>query len=131
MIAAVLGEPIGEILLGHVHPARIVIADIEHDQVATVVILRNVVDRRGAAESMHDAEADGIVIEHRRENAAHGAFLGPDLDPVRLLVPEVAAIGSATARRNSAGSSQTEHAQARASHRRSNPTECCPVRAPP
>ena len=59
-----------------------------------VVVLGDVVGCRGAAETMHRQEADGVLIEHRLEHAAHGAFLGPDLDPMRLLVPEVAAIGA-------------------------------------
>ena len=42
---------------------------------------------------MHRKEADSVVIEHRGEYAAHGALLGPDLNPVGLLVPEVPAIG--------------------------------------
>ena len=51
----------------------------------------------GAGEAVHRKEADGVVIEHGREHAAHGALLGPDLTRWRLLVPEVAAIGEGDA----------------------------------
>jgi hypothetical protein len=52
-----------------------------------------VVEGGGSAKTMHYAEADRVMIEHRLEHAAHGAFLTPDLVPDRLLVPEVTAIG--------------------------------------
>src|SRR5262245_24848998 len=92
-MAVVLGEPAGQILLGHVHAARIVVADVEHDQVAAVVILRHIVDRGGAGESVHHPEADSVLVEHGREHAAYGALLAPDFDAQRLLIPEIAAIG--------------------------------------
>ena len=88
-----MAKPRGQVLLRHEHAARVEVADVEHDQFAAVIVLGNVVDRCGAAEAVHQTEADGVVIEHRREHAAHGALLGPDLDAVGLLVPEVAAIG--------------------------------------
>jgi hypothetical protein len=43
---------------------------------------------------MHHAKADRVLIEHRGEHAAHGALLAPDLAADRLLIPEVATIGS-------------------------------------
>ena len=94
VIAVVLGEPCGQVLFRHEHPARIEVADVEHDQIAAVVIFGNVMGCGGAAESVHRKEADGVLVEHRGKHAAHGALLGPDLDAMRLLVPEIAAIGS-------------------------------------
>src|SRR5262249_9344788 len=64
------------------------------DQLSAIVVLRDVVDGGCAAESMHYAEADRVVVEHRREHAAHGAFLAPNFAANRLLIPEVASIGS-------------------------------------
>jgi hypothetical protein len=46
----------------------------------------------GTAESMHRKEANGQLIEHGGEQAAYRPFLGPDVDPMGLLIPEVAAI---------------------------------------
>ena len=95
MIAVILGEPLRQIALRHVHAGRVVIADIEDDQRTAVVILRNVIDRGCAGEAVHDAEADAVLVEHRREHAAHGALLAHHQHALRLLQPEVATIGPA------------------------------------
>ena len=79
VIAVVLGEALGQIPSDMNMPARVEVADVEHDQRAAVVILGNVVDVGAAAEAVHRKEADSVVIEHRGEHAAHGAFLGSDL----------------------------------------------------
>jgi hypothetical protein len=63
----------------------------------------------GAAESMHWKEANSITIKHRAEHAAHGALLGPDLNPVGLLIPEVPAIGLGYAARVLSGVGPRRH----------------------
>src|SRR5262249_29584271 len=70
VIAAVLVEPRRKIDGRHVHAAWVVVADVEHDQIATVIILGNVMGCGGAAESMHRKEANSILIQHRFEHAA-------------------------------------------------------------
>src|SRR2546421_7986515 len=52
---------------------------------------RDVVERRPARRAVH-AEAGAVLLEDRREDAAHGALLGPDLDPVLLTVPGIAPV---------------------------------------
>src|SRR6266852_4300412 len=92
-MAVVLFEPGREIVLGHIHPAGIIVANVKDDQ-RLLVSLRDTMNLSRAAKSVHYPKANGVFIEHGREHAAHGAFLAPDLDPVRLLVPEVATVGS-------------------------------------
>src|SRR5262245_13318718 len=93
MVAVVLGESGGQVHLRHEQAAWVEVADIERNQIATVVILSNVVNRGGAAKSVHDAKADGILVEHRLQHASDGAFLGPNLTTYRLLIPEITAVG--------------------------------------
>src|SRR4051812_26901380 len=50
------------------------------------------VNRRGRAVAVHDAERYAHLIEHGVEHAADGAFLGPDFDQTVLVLPPVSAI---------------------------------------
>jgi hypothetical protein len=43
---------------------------------------------------MHDAKTDTVFVEDRLEHAANRAFLGPDLDALRLLKPEIESVGT-------------------------------------
>src|SRR6516165_6274465 len=93
-MAVILAEPGRQILLRHEQAARVEVADVERDQLSTVVVLGNVVDRSRAAKPVHYAEADRVTVKHRLKHAADGALLGPHLAAGGLLVPEVAAIRS-------------------------------------
>src|SRR5262249_30923573 len=53
VIAAIVGQALWEVSLGHEEATRIIVADIERDQSAAVVVLCNVVDRGGPTESVH------------------------------------------------------------------------------
>src|SRR5207249_3208953 len=74
VIAAIVGEPGGQIRFRHEHAARIKVTDIQHDQFPAVVVLGNVVDGGGTGETVHHTKAYGIFIEHRSEHAAYGAL---------------------------------------------------------
>jgi hypothetical protein len=66
--------------------------DVQGYQFVAVVILSNVMDSCGSAETEQNAKIDCETIEHRLEYAAHRAFLAPNLAPARLLIPEVTTI---------------------------------------
>ena len=85
MIAVILGEPLRQIALRHVHAGRVVIADVEDDQRAAIVVAGDLIDRGSAAEAMHDPKADAVFVQHWRKDAAHCALLGPNLTALRLL----------------------------------------------
>src|SRR5262249_47214371 len=92
MVTAVLFEPSWQILLRHEQAAGVAVADIEHDQLTPIVVLRHLVDRGGTGEAVHHAKADGEMIEHGGEQAANRALLAPHFDADRLLGPKVATV---------------------------------------
>jgi hypothetical protein len=63
--AAIQIESIRQVAFRHVQAARIVVADIERRQVATIVVLCNVVSDCCAGESVHHTKADAVLVKHR------------------------------------------------------------------
>jgi hypothetical protein len=92
MATAVAFQPLRNIAFRHPQPAGIEITDIEDGKRATVVVLRGIVDNRGTAEPVQDAEAYSVLLQYWLQYAAHGALLGPDYNTLQLLPPEVASI---------------------------------------
>jgi hypothetical protein len=64
-----------------VHAARVPIADVQNDQSTAVIVFGNIVNGGGTSEAMHDAEADGELVQHRLEHAADRSLLAPDFAP--------------------------------------------------
>ena len=70
VIAFVFFQPVGEIPLGHIKAARIPIADIQSNQRAAVVVFRYVMSNGRGAETVHDPEADTVLVKYRCKDAA-------------------------------------------------------------
>ena len=64
VISAVSGKPLRQVALRHEQAAGVEIPDVEHDQIAPITILGNVIDRGCACKPMHNFEADRIMIKH-------------------------------------------------------------------
>src|SRR5262249_34894316 len=92
VVATIALEPLRYIYLRHEQTARIIVTNIKHDDGATIIILRDVVQRGGTGETVQHSEADSKMIKHRGEHATHRALLADDQKSVWLLVPEIAAI---------------------------------------
>src|SRR5262249_26325244 len=90
--AAVFLEPLRQINLGHAEPGWIEVADIQHHQLAAIVVPRNVPGLGRAGKAVNRIEADAITIEHGLKQTADGALLAPHLASLRLLIPETAPI---------------------------------------
>ena len=94
MVAAILFEPFGQVVLRHEHAARVVVADVEHDQrrpsSSWAMSWTEVAPLNPCMTRKPTPYSSSTGLKH----AAHGALLAPHLDALRLLVPEVAAVGS-------------------------------------
>ena len=93
---AFLAQAVEQVLLGHVQPTRVEVADVEEDQWLTegVGLLCQVVQLGGRAEAVDGAEPDREVAQDRPQRAGYGRFLGPHLDLVGLPLPPVLAVGA-------------------------------------
>src|ERR1700680_4512794 len=89
MIAAIFLYAAREIMIRHPHAGGIEVADVKRNQIATVIVLGDIVDGGCAAEAVHDPEPNTVCIKNRRQHAANGSFLRPDLAAHRLLVPKI------------------------------------------
>src|SRR6516225_860838 len=96
MVAVVLLQPIRQIALRHVHAARIVVADIEGDEITPVTIIGNVMHNGRRREAVHYPKANAVMVKHRSQHAAYGALLTPNLDTHRLRFPKVPPILAAS-----------------------------------
>ena len=131
VFAIVFGEPRRQILLRHEQARRVIIADIERDQIATVVIISHIMDTGRAGEPVHDAEADRVLVEHRvrarrewcpsRSTLRLGRAAGPRSRADRI-ARRSGHIGRDRPR--------STFAPASGSRQRSTPTECRLPRAP-
>src|SRR4051812_11582938 len=92
VLAVIFRQTLGQVVLGHAHAARIIVAYVKDNQIASVVILCNIVNRGRAAEAVHYAKPDAVLVQHRSKHAADGALLAPHLYAHRLLGPEVSTI---------------------------------------
>src|SRR6266436_7900655 len=94
MVAAVALQPFWNVAFRHIQSTWIIIADIEDGQWMAVVILRYVIESCRTTEPVHDTKADTVLVKDRLEHAANSPFLAPNLDAFRLLLPEIASIGT-------------------------------------
>src|SRR5258708_28714900 len=94
MVAAVALQPFWNVAFRHIQSTWIIIADIEDGQWMAVVILRYVIESCRTTEPVHDTKADTVLVKDRLEHAANSPFLAPNLDAFRLLLSEIASIGT-------------------------------------
>src|SRR5690242_19444751 len=92
MIAAVFLYAAGEVTLRHPHAAGVEVADVKRNKIAAIIVLRDIVDGSCATEAVHDPEPDAVRIKNRRQYAANGSLLRPDLAAHRLLVPKISPV---------------------------------------
>lgn len=91
--AVVLLKALGQVPLRHVEAARVIVPDIQHDQIAAVPdVFRHIMHNRRAAKPVHNPKPNCILIEDRGQNSTNGVLLARDYAADGLLEPEVAPV---------------------------------------
>src|SRR5262249_41170602 len=74
---------------------RVPVADVQgRPRLAALTLCSDVVQHGRGPVTMQDAERHAVVVEHRRQGAAHSPLLGPDLDALGSVCPAVPSIAA-------------------------------------